>query len=148
MCVGGESVSGYMRSGPGRMRSKVVNPPTSACRVSLGTPPVASPKRRRISLAAVRQSSSGPKTMKKSSLSPGRTRFRSRSSTPCLSGNSGIVARLSTMGASSRQAITRTRPCSSSRKVASGCVGCCASAGDALDLHGIDLAARTAARAA
>ena len=44
--------------------------------------------------AAVRQSSSGPKTMKKSSLSPGRTRLRRRSMTPCLSGNSGIAAPL------------------------------------------------------
>ena len=141
MRVGGESVSGYMRSGPGRMRSKVVKPPARACRVSLGTPATASTKRKRISSAAVRQSSSGPKTMKKSSLSPGRTRLRSRVRTACLSGNSGIAAPLSTMGASSRQAMTRTRPRNSSRKVASGCVGCCANAGDARDLHGVDLAA-------
>ena len=54
----------------------------------------------------------------------GRTRLRRRSRMPCLSGNSGIAAPLSTMGASSRQAMTRTRPRSSSRKVVSGCVGC------------------------
>jgi len=40
--VGGLSVSGYIRSGPGRMRSKSVLPSTNGCRVSFGIPCVAS----------------------------------------------------------------------------------------------------------
>ena len=41
----------------------------------------------------------------------------------CLPGNSGITAPLSTMGGSSRQAMTRMRPESSSRNMVSGWVG-------------------------
>ena len=40
--VGGESVSGYIRSGPGRIRSKSVEPSANGWRVSLGTPSAAS----------------------------------------------------------------------------------------------------------
>ena len=45
----------------------------------------------------------------------------------CLSGNSGISAPLRTIGGSSRQAMTRMRPESSSRNIVSGCVGIWAS---------------------
>ena len=49
--LGGRSVSGYMRSGPGRMRSKPFVPSRSACRVSDGMPMVASFARMTISRA-------------------------------------------------------------------------------------------------
>ena len=80
--------------------------------------------------------------MKKSSVSPGRTRLRSRSRTPCLSGNSGIAAPLSTMGASSRQAITRHPAPQLVEKGRVRLRGMLRHVRHALDLHGVNFAAR------
>ena len=97
-------------------------------RLLAARPAVASAKRSRISSAAVRQSSSGPKTMKKSSFVAELQRACAAARGPGAGrGTAGSSAPESTIGGSSRQAMTRMRPESSSRNVVSGCVGCWAS---------------------
>ena len=75
-CFGGRSVSGYIRSGPGRMRSKPLVPSLSAWRVSEGMPIVASRARMAISWAPVLTSSAGPQTTTTVSSVVARTALR------------------------------------------------------------------------
>ena len=58
--IGAESVSGYIRSAPGKTRSKIVVPSSKDLRVSFGTPANASLHRSSMVSRAVLISSSGP----------------------------------------------------------------------------------------
>ncbi len=119
---GGVSVSGYMRSAPGRIRSKPVVPSGKACRVSAGMPRSASVARINTSRAAVAASSLGAQTTTVASPDPAPRAFAIwrqccplRLSTP----RSEWVMN----GWCTGQAMTRTRSASSRAKVTPGWVG-------------------------
>ena len=65
--MGGESVSGYMRSAPGSTLSKIVVPSSNDFLVSFGTPSNAIRQRSSMVSRAVFKSSSGPQTIKRAS---------------------------------------------------------------------------------
>ncbi len=120
--IGGRSVSGYMRSAPGRMRSKPFVPSSSAWRVSLGTPRAASRARMAISRAAVSTSARSPQTtMMGTSLStPQALPTRPHS---VLDSEGTFCVETTRLGSVSRQAMTRTRSLNSFRNDVRGCVG-------------------------
>ncbi len=101
-------MSGYIRSGPGRMRSKPFVPSRRAWRVSEGMPIAASRARMAISWTPVLTSAAGPQTTTTVSSAVAPTALRTASQR-ALERVSERLSEWMMLGSVVRQATTRTR---------------------------------------